>query len=803
MQAIRHIIRFLFLLLALVFSMAGQAQVVTQNQSTYEEAEKAFQIGHIDQAIQLLNQHLHSYNGTLLVSAYRLLALCHLAQDNRQEASRYVTLLLKENPYYSSTFNDPARFADMIQEQQNGKVTLVTASQQAEALEEAPVPVTLITEEMIKAIHARDLRDVLCTYVPGMTPVEGEEANLSMRGINAYSQENILIMLNGHRLNSRSTNSESPDYRINLDKIKRIEVLRGPASSLYGNVALTAVVNLISKEGRDVDGFQFSAGYGSGNAFKSSAQFGKNTLGNDLFIWAGIYSSDGYKYEIGKDSPYAYGIVPRDGYLYVDGYNRKPAYDFGLTYSWDKWKFMFNQQYSKRTFTYTNMYFPTTYDYQKYDDISGNRPGRGTETIRGDLQFNSHIGKVDVEASGFVDFERVQLYSVLGDSIPDFAANIEFPILEDEGITSPIYASNGVFLNQSFQDITLGGSCKFFYNYQKEHFHGNLLWGIQYENFYSFYNDLTFGDHFNRTLLNQRNDRNLSYKNGTEHNFSLFAQWKHALSPQWIWNTGLRYDFKHRYDNQTINVLSPRLSLIYLPQEKLNIKLSYARSFVDAPYFYRVSTVAYPGAENLNPQYFNSLQLSSTIHIIPKRLTYDANLFYNVATDVITLTEGGYTNAGNVKTLGLEQVLHYQQKDFTLYASATYQPALSVEYVYGKEGGNKVHNTPEFILQVITAQELPFFLKGLWLDLHLSYRSSQPSPLTGPMIFKEGEYYSDENFVINGYFLADLGLRYQYKRIGIEAICYNLLDHRYLLGGDRLPVPQAGRMFLGSLHLKF
>ena len=71
------------------------------------------------------------------------------------------------------------------------------------------------------------------------------------------------------------------------------------------------------------------------------------------------------------------------------------------------------------------------------------------------------------------------------------------------------------------------------------------------------------------------------------------------------------------------------------------------------------------------------------------------------------------------------------------------------------------------------------------------------------MIFKEGEYYSDENFVINGYFLADLGLRYQYKRIGIEAICYNLLDHRYLLGGDRLPVPQAGRMFLGSLHLKF
>ena len=357
MQVLRHIIRPLILLLALLCATVGQAQVATQSQSTYEEAEKEFQIGHIDQAIQLLDQHLQSYKGTLLVSAYRLLALCHLAQDNQQEATRYVSLLLKENPYYSVSLNDSERFADMVRNQQSGKVILVTASQQAETLEEAPVPVTIITEEMIRAIHARDLRDVLCAYVPGMTPVEGEEANLSMRGINAYSQENILILLNGHRLNSRCTNSESPDYRINLEKLKQIEVLRGPASSLYGNVALTAVVNLITKEGRDVDGLEFGAGYGSGDAFKSYVLFGKRLVESDLFIWTGLYSANGYKHTIGKDSPYAYGLVPRDGYLYVDGYNRKPAYDFGFTYQWNKWKFMFNQQHSKRTFAYTNMYF--------------------------------------------------------------------------------------------------------------------------------------------------------------------------------------------------------------------------------------------------------------------------------------------------------------------------------------------------------------------------------------------------------------------------------------------------------------
>ena len=161
MQVLRHIIRPLILLLALLCATVGQAQVATQSQSTYEEAEKEFQIGHIDQAIQLLDQHLQSYKGALLVSAYRLLALCHLAQDNQQEATRYVSLLLKENPYYSVSLNDSERFADMVRNQQSGKVTLVTASQQAETLEEAPVPVTIITEEMIRAIHARDLRDVL------------------------------------------------------------------------------------------------------------------------------------------------------------------------------------------------------------------------------------------------------------------------------------------------------------------------------------------------------------------------------------------------------------------------------------------------------------------------------------------------------------------------------------------------------------------------------------------------------------------------------------------------------------------
>ena len=122
--------------------------------------------------------------------------------------------------------------------------------------------------------------------------------------------------------------------------------------------------------------------------------------------------------------------------------------------------------------------------------------------------------------------------------------------------------------------------------------------------------------------------------------------------------------------------------------------------------------------------------------------------------------------------------------------------------MYSSQKNDKIHNTPEFIFQLITEKELNF-AKGLWLNLHLNYRSNQPAPpFGGLMVIKDDEPYLDEDFVIKGYLLANLGLRYTFKQFSAEVSCYNLLNHKYLLGGDRVPVPQAGRMFLGTLHVK-
>ena len=264
--------RFFLFIIGLCLFVGTFAQKAEEIQ-LYRQAEESYKIGLFDDAIKLLSDNIDFFSVRTKETAFRLLALCYLEKDKNTEAEKYIAMLLKQNPYYTVSLSDPLRFADMIERMKKGQVTITTASQQAETLDEAPVPVTLITEEMIKLSGAKNLADLLILYVPGISLVEGDEMNVSMHGVYSSSQEKILIMLNGHRLNSRATNSEAPDYRTSLDKIKQIEVLRGPASSLYGNVALTAVVNIITKSGKEVDGGNISVAVGNNNTIQTGAVF--------------------------------------------------------------------------------------------------------------------------------------------------------------------------------------------------------------------------------------------------------------------------------------------------------------------------------------------------------------------------------------------------------------------------------------------------------------------------------------------------------------------------------------------------
>ena len=222
---------FLFLILLPLSSFAQSPETVQD----YSTAYRYYQIGRLDSCEAYSRKVISTGSGMLKTSAYRLMALSLLEKGDLVNAGLIVDRLLAYNPYFTPAISDPQRFIDMINERKQLEAGITTASRQAESIEESPVPVTLITEAMIRHSGAQTLQELLCLFVPGMSIAEGLEANIAMHGITGISQEKILFLQDGHRLNGYSTNAEAPDYRNSLDKIQQIEVLRGPASSLYGS----------------------------------------------------------------------------------------------------------------------------------------------------------------------------------------------------------------------------------------------------------------------------------------------------------------------------------------------------------------------------------------------------------------------------------------------------------------------------------------------------------------------------------------------------------------------------------------
>ena len=146
----------------------------------------------------------------------------------------------------------------------------------------------------------------------------GGLGTVSIRGSNAAHS---LVLLDGVEMNMPSESSNLYDFaNLPVESIERIEVLRGPQSTLYGSDALAGVINIITKKGIDKPNFQISAEGGSYNSFKGSTSLSGNYERlNYNFSFARTQSSGfsaaGEKYRnIEKDSYECNNFVSRLDY---------------------------------------------------------------------------------------------------------------------------------------------------------------------------------------------------------------------------------------------------------------------------------------------------------------------------------------------------------------------------------------------------------------------------------------------------------------------------------------------------------
>ncbi len=131
------------------------------------------------------------------------------------------------------------------------ETVVVTAAGFEQIQTNAPASVTVITQQELASKYYRDVTDAL-TSVPGVVVTDGGDGkDISIRGMGS---KYTLILVDGKRLSSRQTrpNSDGPGIEAAwlppLEAIERIEVIRGPMSTLYGSEAMGGVINVITKK---------------------------------------------------------------------------------------------------------------------------------------------------------------------------------------------------------------------------------------------------------------------------------------------------------------------------------------------------------------------------------------------------------------------------------------------------------------------------------------------------------------------------------------------------------------------------
>ena len=147
---------------------------------------------------------------------------------------------------------------------------IVTATRTARTADDSLASVSVITRQDIERSQAQSVQDLL-RGVPGVSIANnggaGKSTSLFLRGTES---DHVLVLIDGVRAGS-ATSGQAAFQDIPIDQIERIEIVRGPRSSLYGSEAIGGVIQIFTRRGGGETAPRFSIGGGSHGTFTSSA----------------------------------------------------------------------------------------------------------------------------------------------------------------------------------------------------------------------------------------------------------------------------------------------------------------------------------------------------------------------------------------------------------------------------------------------------------------------------------------------------------------------------------------------------
>ncbi len=229
---------------------------------------------------------------------------------------------------------------------------VVTATKVEGAQREIAASVSVLDEQQIEHAMTGSALELVKDHVPSVFITErsvmgygvaaGAAGGISIRGVGGSPVTGVLVLRDGRPDIMGMMGHPLPDA-YSLDGLERIEVVRGPASFLYGTNAMGGVINLVSKKVRN-DGFQtrISGGAGNFNSQKLNLQHGARLGAVDYFITASTRRTDGHRnfsdydgtfvtahvgYQLGGATSFELNANYSDTYLFDPGTVNEPFQD--------------------------------------------------------------------------------------------------------------------------------------------------------------------------------------------------------------------------------------------------------------------------------------------------------------------------------------------------------------------------------------------------------------------------------------------------------------------------------------------
>lgn len=688
-----------------------------------------------------------------------------------------------------SSMNAFAQNNDVLDENFVLDEMVVSATRSEKKLLDTAASVSVITDKDLNKMHINNLDEAFVkipgVYVGRLSGIGSTTSQTVMRGVNAANS--VAVLVDGVQVND-SYNGSVTWSAIPVDMVKRVEVLRGPASVLYGGNALAGVINIITKD-VDKTSVNLKLSYGSNNTQNHSLYVaGKASDKLDFNVNYEKKKTDGYITDPVLSSKAVFGAetttTNTGAKRWIIGNKGKRQWDentvgVGFKYHFDESKSL-ALDFTKNEYEYSYS-APTSYfgdDIIKKAGTYFSTPGEKASNKYNMTYNDSENGwKAVVGYSDQYKQHDTSISKATDSSKPNTRFSFDL---------------------QKNQVISANNNAVFGLNYRKDEMDATVY---------------KLADKFN-------SDSKIavdSMASGTNKSFSAYVMDEHKFSDRWTATAGLRYDKWStdgrillpnkteaiNYDESTYDNWSPSLSVMYKPEADSSVYLSWGKAF-EAPSLYRMYSSSYSSNvynianPNLKPQkaetfelgYKKDLNNKSAIGVSVYDTKYKGLLYKNSLGVVDGMNATCYQNAGEAEAKGFELELNHNFDDkWSAFLNYTYQNPVIKKALKATEKDKYVTAIPKEVFRAgVTYSDEKW--SGMLTGEYISKRFSK----------------TDNSDTVNGvygsydpYFIMNMDISYSFnKNYTLTASVNNILDRDFFNY-----YYQPGRTYSVELNYRF